>query len=1214
MISVRSVWPRIAGAATVGLLGALALSPANAAAAQSAPAWGAFPVVGPTNLYATTGARNEVQTVSVVAGGEGKFNLSFEGSTTGEMTCGEPAAAVRSELESLPSVGAGNVQVTASENPSGSLCSQYSVTFLGKLSDKPLPIMTGTSNTTTVIETAGRGGWGKLALYLVDEGGARTSGTVTVTVTLPNGITTYETPEGVASVIQAEGPGFRNEGWTCSKGAGLTVVTCTDEQPAYPGLGPGSPELGKADLVPIDIPLHVENTTPGEVMSEITVSGGSAPPVTVHQPIKISPTPASPGVQMLKARTYEADGSPAVQAGAHPFAITTGFFVNTTLDHLGHVVPVDEVKNVEANLPPGLIGNPQAVPKCESHGSVTQCATSHQETQVGVTATMVGSSGTEGFGNPGNPSGLWNLVPEAAVPAEFGFVVVLVPLQLRAKVRSDGDYGVTVSSVDTLQTEKVFGSIVTFWGKPNESVHDEERCTFLFFGIIEFGCGGTKVPNTPFLTDPTDCVQQAQAAPSMTMELSFWQEPEAFSAPLSSGLAPVSGCGRVPFHPALHVVPTQHSAATPVGLDTELHMPQVDSELGVAEADVRKAVVTLPEGMSISPAAAGGLSACSESQIGLTGSHPVSFDLATPSCPESSKLGTVRIDSPLLPDPLNGSIYLAEQDNNPFGSLLAVYLYATDPVSGVEIKVAGRIDPDPLTGRITATFDDLPQLAFGNVKLSFKSGPRAPIMTPSSCGTFAATSDLTPTSVAGAGPEGEAVAGGSDALSTDAVVIEGCKPTGFAPSFVAGASNNQAGALSPFTLTLSRNSDEETTPRTVSVTMPPGLSGMLSNVPLCGEPQAREGSCDSASQIGHVTVVFGDGPNPLTLPEAGKGQDPVFLTGPYEGAPFGLSIVVPAEAGPFNLGKVVVRAKILVDPHTAQITVASDPMPTILQGIPTDLKVVNVAIDRDQFTLNPTNCQAMSITGQIGSSQGVLANVSNRFQAANCRDLGFKPSFKVSVTGKTSRANGAGLTAKLSYPKNAGQANIAKVKVSLPKQLPSRLTTLQKACPAVTFQTNPAGCPVASRIGTARTITPILPVALTGPVYFVSHGGQAFPDLVVVLQGYGVTVDLTGTTFISKAGITSTTFEQVPDVPVNSFELKLPQGKNSVLAANGNLCAAKLAMPTIFIGQNGAEIHTNTPIATTGCPKHVRHVRNRSTRKKAKTQSKRHGADRQKQH
>jgi hypothetical protein len=314
----------------------------------------------------------------------------------------------------------------------------------------------------------------------------------------------------------------------------------------------------------------------------------------------------------------------------------------------------------------------------------------------------------------------------------------------------------------------------------------------------------------------------------------------------------------------------------------------------------------------------------------------------------------------------------------------------------------------------------------------------------------------------------------------------------------------------------------------------------------------------------------------------------VFLTGPYRGAPFGLSIVTHAVAGPFDLGNVIVRAAVNVDPHTSQIVVTSDPLPTILQGIPLDLKTVNVTIDRPGFTFNPTNCSPLSVTGTIASTTGASAAVSSPFEAANCANLPFKPSFRVSTQARTSKANGASLDVKVSQ--KPGEANIQRVDVTLPLALPARLTTLQRACTEAQFNANPAGCPAASNVGMATATTPVLSMPLTGPAYLVSHGGAAFPDLVVVLQGEGITIDLTGNTDIKK-GITYSRFETVPDAPIGSFELRLPEGPHSALAANtpgkakGSLCSSKLSMPTTIAGQNGAVIHQSTPIKVTGCAK-----------------------------
>jgi hypothetical protein len=349
-------------------------------------------------------------------------------------------------------------------------------------------------------------------------------------------------------------------------------------------------------------------------------------------------------------------------------------------------------------------------------------------------------------------------------------------------------------------------------------------------------------------------------------------------------------------------------------------------------------------------------------------------------------------------------------------------------------------------------------------------------------------------------------------------------------------------------------------------------------VALCGEPQAQQGTCGPESLIGHVTVAVGAGSNPYYV--TGK----AFLTGSYNGAPFGLSFVVPAVAGPLNLGMVVVRAAVNVDVHTAALTVTSEPLPQILQGVPLHIRAVNVTLDREHFIFNPTNCDPLSIDATLTSALGASVPVATRFQATNCTSLGFAPKFTVTTSGKTSRANGASLDAQIQVPGGA-QANLARVKVELPKAMPSRLTTLQKACTAKVFEANPAACPPASLVGYARATTPVLPVPLTGPAYFVSHGGEAFPSLILVLEGYGVRVDVVGSTFISKQGITSSTFASIPDVAVSTFELYLPEGPYSALAANGKLCKQKLRMGTELVAQDGAVIHQSTPVGVTACTK-----------------------------
>ncbi len=445
----------------------------------------------------------------------------------------------------------------------------------------------------------------------------------------------------------------------------------------------------------------------------------------------------------------------------------------------------------------------------------------------------------------------------------------------------------------------------------------------------------------------------------------------------------------------------------------------------------------------------------------------------------------------------------------------------------------------------------------------------------------------------------------------------------FAPTLSAGATTDQAGGYTDFSMLLQRGDGQQRV-RKLSFKAPEGLSGMIAKVPLCPEPQASRGECSSASEIGHTIVGAGPGPYPLFIPEAGQPPAPIYLTGPYEGAPFGLAIKVPIVAGPFTLQTQIVRAKIEIDPLTTQITVTTDPLPTIIDGIPADLRSINAVIDKPGFMFNPTNCNPMSFSGSATSTEGTTVPISSSFQVGSCQSLKFAPNFKVSTAGKASKAGGASLAVKIVYPTGplganqaSSQSNIASVKVDLPKQLPSRLTTLQKACTSTQFESDPAGCPEASVVGYATVLTPVLPVPLRGPAYFVSHGGEAFPSLIVVLQGYGVTVDLVGTTFISKAGITSSTFKSTPDVPFSSFELTLPQGKYSALTANVpakanyDLCGQKLQMPTAFTAQNGAVIDESTPVGITGCAKAKTLTRSQKLAKALRTcRKKRQGAGR----
>jgi hypothetical protein len=593
----------------------------------------------------------------------------------------------------------------------------------------------------------------------------------------------------------------------------------------------------------------------------------------------------------------------------------------------------------------------------------------------------------------------------------------------------------------------------------------------------------------------------------------------------------------------------------------------------------------------------------------------------------------VEVDTPLVDHPLPGSVFLAAQGDNPFGSLIAVYLTVDDPVSGVVVKLAGRVDLDPVTGQLTVTVRENPQLPFEDFKVDLFDGPRAPLVTPPGCGSFVSTGEFDSWARPGSMVADESPFTVSVGVGGGSCAGGGLPP--FAPRVTAGTLNNTAGSYSPLSLRLSRGDGEQDITG-FSLRLPAGLTANLSGIPFCsdeaiagatgrsGTAEEAAPSCPSGSLIGHSSVGAGVGSSLVWV--SGR----VYLAGPYDGAPFSVVDVTPAKAGPFDLGTVVVREALRIDPQSTIVTVqpaTAGSIPRILDGIVLHIRDIRISVDRSLFTLNPTSCDRMSVSATLTGSgpdpaspvDDVPVTLASPFQAADCPALKFKPFFTASTSGKTSRKNGAGLTVKLNFASAGGgrEANIHAVKVELPKQLPSRLKTLENACPAATFAANPAGCPEGSRVGTATALTPIVPVALAGPAYFVSHGGAKFPELIMVLQGYGLTIQLNGETFIDKNGVTSSTFHSVPDQPVTSFELSLPAGPGSALAANTNLCAITntvlskkkvsvtvngrkrrltrtvkktvpgvLRMPTQFIAQNGMTLDQNTPIAVTGCPKH----------------------------
>jgi hypothetical protein len=909
------------------------------------------------------------------------------------------------------------------------------------------------------------------------------------------------------------------------------------------------------------------------------------------------------------------------QAGGHPWGLTSVVEFNSEEIELaqGHTkIPVStrEAKDVVVDLPPGLLGDPMAAPSCPLTVAVNlgACPSSAQ----------VGDYRLQWLGGKEEVGPIVNVTPEPGQSAEFTFETTakVSAVFTGHLVRTGHGYGFAVESTN-IPAVALTRVETTFWGVPADPSHDRMRGFFCLKAqpAEPLGCQGgnesSGVGAVPFLTMPTDCA----AGPEMAdIRADSWEEPGRVQAgqvyegfvKASVQMPAVTGCNVLQFSPTIGVEPDTELADEPVGLGVNLHVPLNEAVGSNATPQLRDSSLTLPEGLSVSPGVVDGIQACdAEGPQGIDIEGPESeevgvngeLQLASGHCPDASIVGTAEAFTPFLPEPVKGHVYLARpgcggqgqaactEEDARDGNLYKLYLElgGTGELArtGIHFKVPLETHANTATGQLTSTVKGTPQAPFSDLKLHLNGGPRAPLDMPSVCGAAVTTSDFTPWSAPGLTPQGLSVAGTPDATPSSFFNVTGCaNPAPFAPGFLAGTVTPQAGKFSSFTMSLSRQ-DREQYVKGIQVHTPPGLLGMLSRVQLCGEPEANDGTCPAASRIGSTRVASGAGSHPFEL-----GGD-VYLTGPYGGAPFGLSVVTHVTAGPFNLGVVVVRARVDVDANTSTLTVTTDEtgphaVPQIVFGVPVRLQRVTVDIDRPGFMFNPTNCSQLHVTANVSGSQNAVAAVSTPFAIGGCKTLAFKPRFAVSTNGHTNRKIGASLDTKLSYPSGSlgKQTNIARVKVSLPKQLPSRLTTLQQACPAATFEKNPTGCPKASVVGIVRATTPLLPVGLSGPVYFVSHGGEAFPSLIIVLQGDNVRVDLTGTTFISKAGITSSTFKTVPDVPVGSFELYLPQGRDSALAANGSLCktpARKLVMPTEFTAQNGLVFKQRTKIQVTGC-------------------------------
>ncbi|HEY2536946.1 MAG TPA: hypothetical protein VGI24_08190 [Solirubrobacteraceae bacterium] len=884
------------------------------------------------------------------------------------------------------------------------------------------------------------------------------------------------------------------------------------------------------------------------------------------------------------------------QAAGHPAAGITAFKVNTEGTFPNEapegVATGGIVTHVRTDVGVGVSTNPEAVAKCSfEEFDNTEVAPGFflepkckAASEIGVNKVVVwaGPEPSPKGGDVPIVGKVYNLEQPTGLASDFGAALKL-PLELTEVLFK----GTQLEKVQLYSHTLIEGSVE--WGAQAQGTeqadyHDYYEITvsptlpLISSRLTLNGEAGT-TGKGGFITNPSSCSgtgPQTTTTVSLTPKVGETAK-KGYAGPLGTeGCKGEGGLLVPPFEPAFKLTPSTTQLDQPDGITTELELPHSSDPKGIDTSQLETATIKLPEGMTLNPSAAGEVTeACTVAEARI---KSPTFGVT---CPAKSTIGTVSLEVPTLPPgSLTGNVYLGgplppEAENGPIVKPpYTIYVNAQSTRYGVDVRLQGSVVPNETTGQLTATFSKNPQQPFSNIKLKFNSGALAPIANPLVCGSAKAETSLAPYigSFATKGPSSSFAVDGNGAGGGCASPL----PFSLSQSTVNQPPGN-AGAKTSYTLNVERGEGQQYLSQ-IKTTLPEGLVGLIPSVPLCGEPQASKGECSPASQIGVVGVKAGSG-----APYGFSGQ--IYLTGPYGGAPYGLAIETSAKAGPFDLGSgpcncVLSRGTLNVDPYTARVTATTN-LPTIVKGVPLRLRQVTVNMNRQGFLINPTNCGVLATETTLTSTFGAEQKLSTPFQVGNCKALAFKPKFGSATSAKTSKANGASLETTINMP--TGDANIKSVLVQLPKQLPSRLTTLQKACPEKTFANNYNECPPGSFVGGASANTPTLPGKLSGPAILVSHGGQAFPDLDLVMNANGVRVILVGNTNI-KNGITTTNFATPPDVPVSSITVNLPVGPHSALTANGNLCANKLVMPTTMVGQNGTTFKQSTTIKVNNCP------------------------------
>lgn len=1182
-----------------GLLLLAALPVASASAAE--PWWQVLTGSRPSNL------REPADNVQALQAGPGATIISLEGTSVACMFSpfcfffglpnSETAAQLEEALEAPAAYGPGNVEV--SESPESSR--RFLITSVGEDAGRAVPTLLAAGEGASV-EVLTEGGSGRLVLTLTNLGDAPIDGSST-----PVSIVDKLPPGAIATGVEAVAGGYDIYG---AAHAPPTPVECIVDAPdevvcSYAG------ELPPYQAIEIEVLTSIVDSSPVTgAPGEVTVSGGNASSVNAAQSIKVSADPVPFGIEKFSAVAEEEGGSPARRAGSHPFQFTTTLQLNAGAVHptpntgiVGArylaVEQPDLPRNLRFPLPGGLVGNAIAVPQCKMANFLPQPGevlnTCSDATVVGVSSVTVVEKETFGLIRLAVP--VFNLPPAYGEPARFGFVVAGVPVLIDTEVNPENDYRITARVSNASQVAQFLSATTTLWGAPGDPRHDSTRG----WNCVYFKPAGPcqrppSLDESAFLRMPVQC--------SNPLDFDFSLEP--WNVPLGTQVENASfagdvlqGCNSVPFDPSIESAPTSKLAEAPSGLSFSLKMPNSGllNKDGIAEGQAKKVEVTLPEGMTPNPSQGEGLVGCSPAEYAreTAGSKPGE------GCPDASKIGTVQIATPLLDEEARGSLYVASPHDNPFGSLLALYMVAKIPERGILVKQAGKIESDPVTGQLTTTFDNLPQLPFSTFNLEFRPGGRAPLVTPPACGDYDVVARFTPWSAQNPdNPAPDEIVTRTSTFTVERGVDGGACPAGgtppFHPGLLAGTINNAAGHYSPFNVRLTRNDGEQEFTN-FSIKLPPGVVGKLAGIPFCsdaaiaaakgrtgptgGAEELASPSCSAASQVGRTLVGAGVGSLLTYVP--GK----VYMAGPYHGSPLSIVAITAAKVGPFDLGTVVVRESLRINPETAEVFVdatGSDPIPHIIQGIPVHARDIRVYVDRPEFVLNPTSCEPTSTASTVlgsgldfGSTADDLpVTVTSPFQAADCASLGFKPRLQLSLKGKTRRGGNPALRAVM-RPR-VGDANAARISVALPGSEFLDQSHIRTVCTRVQFKAgagNGTACPKGAIYGRARAWTPLLDQPLEGPV-FLRSSEHPLPDLVLALHGL-IDIHAVGRIDSVNGGI-RTTFDFVPDAPITKVVLEMGGGKKSLLENSTNVCRGKHKAAVKMKGHNGAIHNFGTPL------------------------------------